>query len=353
MHEPLPLRTATAADIPRLQHVLHRDYETRSRLVLKIVGAHRYAADASTEVQCCAYAVDDGPVQLWRPGDPVPVEFIEAAQNPSWIVAAHNDAFETAIEKEIMSPRYGWPVTPIKRHRCTQAMCLALGLPAKLAAAADALELSNRKDAAGERLMHQMSKPRRPHKDEDPDGIYWFDDPDRLQRLYDYCRQDEAVERELYGRLPPLPQSEQAIWQLSNTINSRGFRVDRDFAQAAYKIAEQAAPDIDREIQEITGRDVTSINQIAKLTIWLRDHGCVLKNLNKKAIERQLNKGDDELPTPVRRVLELRLSGAQAATKKINALLTRAGADDRIRGAFRYHGAATGRWSGTVSRPRT
>src|SRR6516165_9708529 len=69
MHEPLPLRTATAADIPRLQHVLHRDYETRSRLFLKVVGAHRYAADGGTEVQCCAYAVDDGPVQLWRPAD--------------------------------------------------------------------------------------------------------------------------------------------------------------------------------------------------------------------------------------------------------------------------------------------
>jgi DNA polymerase bacteriophage-type len=45
-------------------------------------------------------------------------------------------------------------------------------------------------------------------------------------------------------------------------------------------------------------------------------------------------------------VLELRLGGAQAAVKKINALLARAGADDRIRGSFRYHGAATGRWSG-------
>ena len=48
----------------------------------------------------------------------------------------------------------------------------------------------------------------------------------------------------------------------------------------------------------------------------------------------------------MRRVLELRLGGAQAATKKIDALLARAGDDDRIRGAFRYHGAATGRWSG-------
>ena len=48
----------------------------------------------------------------------------------------------------------------------------------------------------------------------------------------------------------------------------------------------------------------------------------------------------------MRRVLELRLGGAQAAVKKINALLSRAGDDDRIRGAFRYHGAAPGRWSG-------
>ena len=127
----------------------------------KSVGAHRYAADPSTEVLCCAYAVDDEPVQLWTPGDPVPPEFIEAAINPSWIVAAHNDAFETAIEQHILAPRYGWPLIPLERHRCTMAMALAAGLPARLSAVADALELSNRKDAAGERLMHQMSKPRR------------------------------------------------------------------------------------------------------------------------------------------------------------------------------------------------
>ena len=205
MHEPLPLLAATAADIPRAPHVLHRDYETRSGIVLKTVGAHRYAADLSTEVLCCAYAVDQDPVQLWRPGDSVPIEFIEAAQNPSWIVAAHNDAFETAIEKEIMLPRYGWPVIPIERHRCTQAMCLALALPARLGAAADALELRNRKDAAGERLMHQMSKPRRPRKDEDPNQVYWFEDDDRLQRLYACSRQDVEVERELYCLLPSLP----------------------------------------------------------------------------------------------------------------------------------------------------
>ena len=137
-------------------------------------------------------------MQLWLPGDPVPPEFIEAARNPSWVLAAHNDHFETAIEQHVLAPRYGWPLIPLERHRCTMAMALGAGLPARLSAAADALELANRKDAAGERLMHQMSKPRRPRKDEDPAGTYWFDDPERLDRLYSYCRQDVEVERELY-----------------------------------------------------------------------------------------------------------------------------------------------------------
>src|SRR5262249_4202493 len=40
-------------------HVLHRDYETRSHSILKTVGTYKYATDPSTEVLCCAYAVDD------------------------------------------------------------------------------------------------------------------------------------------------------------------------------------------------------------------------------------------------------------------------------------------------------
>src|SRR5262249_44439860 len=215
--------TLIAATIPLGQHVLHRDIESRSRVALKTVGAQRYAADPSTEILCICYAANSDPIKLWRPGDPPPTEFILAAQNPNCIVAAFNDGFENAIEKSIMSVRYGWPMVPIERHRCTQAICLALGLPAKLSAAADALELSHRKDAAGNRLMHQISKPRRPHKDENADGVYWFEDQERLDRLYSYCAQDVAVERELFNRLPQLSSTEQAIWQLSHQINIRGF----------------------------------------------------------------------------------------------------------------------------------
>jgi DNA polymerase len=221
-----------ARDEPRLdryqhadqQHTLHRDYETRGLLRLASVGVHQYVSDAGTSVLCAAYAVDDDPVQLWTPGDPVPHEFVEAAHNPAWLVCAHNDGFETAVEQHILGR---WPQIPIERHRCTMAMALAAGLPARLGALADALELANRKDAGGERLMHQMSKPRRPHKDENPAGTYWFEDQERVERLRAYCAQDVEVERELYWRLPPLSSSEQALWALNHTINTRGFHVDR------------------------------------------------------------------------------------------------------------------------------
>src|SRR5260370_40118075 len=113
MHEPLPRRTAVQADVTIT--VLHRDYETRSRVDLKKVGAARYAADPSTEVLCVTYAVDDGPVKVWRWGDPIPAEFFEAETNPSWVVAAHNDAFETAIEQHVLHPRIGWPLVPLHR----------------------------------------------------------------------------------------------------------------------------------------------------------------------------------------------------------------------------------------------
>jgi hypothetical protein len=118
MHEPIsPSQRTSIADIAdpavrhvlpdtalRQQQVLHRDYETRGQLLLKRVGTHRYAADPGTEVLCCAFAIDNEPVQLWIPGDPVPPAFIEAAADPSCIVCAHNDAFETAIEHHIMAP---------------------------------------------------------------------------------------------------------------------------------------------------------------------------------------------------------------------------------------------------------
>ena len=245
---------------------------------------HKYATDPSTDIRCVAFAVDDDPIQLWLPGDPVPPELFEAATNPSWVVCAHNDAFETAIEQHVLAPRYDCPIIPARApslHHGDVPGARAAGAAERWSA--DALELEHRKDAAGERLMHQMSKPRKPRKGEDPAGTYWFDDPERLQRLHDYCKQDIEVERELHDRLPPLSATEQALWVLSCRINERGFRVDRQFAEAARRIARAAAPEIDAELAEITGGAVTAINQIARMLRWLQQQGCTATKLDRKS----------------------------------------------------------------------
>jgi len=195
-----------------------------------------------------------------------------------------------------------------------------------------------------------MSKPRRPRKDEDPEDRYWFEDETRLQRLYQYACEDVEAEREAYQLLRPLVPQEQQQWLQDVCINARGFYVDRELAIAARTIAEAAALELNSELAELTDGAVTTINQVARLKAWLAQNGCSATTLDKATIEKLLAAGD--LPITVRRALELRQDGAQAAAKKIDALLARCDGDGRIRGALRYHGASTGRWAGGGAQPQ-
>jgi DNA polymerase len=328
--------------------ILYRDIETRSTIALAKAGAWRYAADPSSEVLCIGYAIDDSDVQIWTPGQPIPEVFLAAARESDWLIVAHNDAFESAIEECLLAPRYGWPLVPIERHRCTMASALAAALPGRLDAAAAALGIETRKDAAGHRVMLAMTKPRRARKGEDP-GLYYHDDPERRRRLASYCRRDVEVERELYKRLPPLPDGEQQLWALDAVINRRGFRVDVELARAARTIVRQEQAAIDDRISELTGGAITSINQVVKLRAFLADHGHNVAGVTKRSVTALLaHQPSDE----VRQLLELRREGAQAAARKLDALLAGADADHRLRGAFRFHGAATGRWSGSRFQPQ-
>jgi hypothetical protein len=100
-----------------------------------------------------------------------------------------------------------------------------LALPAALKDVAQALHLEHQKDETGRDLMMRMARPRRPRSDEAP-GIYWFDDPERRERLGAYCRQDVETERAVYRRIPPLTADEQSLWVLDAKINDRGIYLD-------------------------------------------------------------------------------------------------------------------------------
>jgi len=328
--------------------VLHRDIETRSTLDLTDVGAWRYAGDPTTGVWCVAYAVDDTPARIWIPGQPVPEEFHVAARDPDWMIVAHNDAFERAIEDRILAPQHGWPIVPIERHRCTMAATLASALPAALEKVAEVLELPIRKDAQGARLMRTMARPRKPRAGEDSAGIYWHDDSEKLQRLFAYCQNDVAVERELFRRLPPLTDSEQALWVLDQLINERGFHTDGALLNAAHHVVTETEAALQMEFRELTGLDST--NQTAKLIAWLAEHGCAVTDVQKGTLKHALRRKG--LESAARRAIELRLQLAHASAGKVNALLAWRGVDGRVRGTLKFHGAGTGRWAGSGPQPQ-
>jgi DNA polymerase bacteriophage-type len=323
--------------------ILFRDYETRSTLNLRDVGAWKYSTHATTDAWCCAYAVDEGPIQLWVPGDPVPVEFIEAATNADWIVSAFNDAFERLIEQHIMGPRYGFPLIPIDRHRCSQAAALALSLPAKLETVAAVLGLAEQKDKADAALMRVMAKPRKPRKGEDPNGLYWHDDPERLTQLCAYCKQDTLVERAVHARTGHLPPEEQQLWQLDATINDRGIPIDVKLTEAAICLGRDAQAASNAELGAITGGAVATVGQTEKLIAWLAANECEVKDAQKGTLKQALRR--IKISDAARRAMELRLDGAHAAAAKYQRIKSWVGSDNRVRGAFKYHGAATGRWT--------
>ena len=134
-----------------------------------------------------AYAVDDGPVQVWRPGDPIPRCFGQADEYRAW-----NAEFERVIYGLILVPRYGFPTIPLEQWHDTAAQAATMALPRGLGRAAEVLGVEAQKDQDGRRLMLQMAKPRRVEED---GTITWWDTPEKVERLVAYCVQDVEVER--------------------------------------------------------------------------------------------------------------------------------------------------------------
>src|SRR5215831_20564813 len=95
------------------------DVETYSQISLTDRGAYIYAADPATGIFFFCYAIDDGEVQVWRPGDPVPEPFA----NPTrYKFVSDNWEFEHAIHTSILVTRYGFPTLPTEQQDCAQRL---------------------------------------------------------------------------------------------------------------------------------------------------------------------------------------------------------------------------------------
>lgn len=319
--------------------VIHLDFETRSTVDLREVGLDNYARHSSTDVWCAAWALNDQVPVLWTPTSEV--QWPKYADISRTTFVCHNAAFELAIWNNIMVPRYGWPELKPEQVFCTMAQAYAMGLPGALDDAAAAVGLNTRKDQSGKRLMLQLCRPREIR----PDGtVVWWDDDERLNRLYEYCKQDVLVERELHRRLVPLSAREREVWLLDHKINQCGVPIDAQAVRAAIGVVELEKVRLNNEIRNITGNAVGFTTEVARLTKWVRDRGVDIPALAKADVLDAL--GLDDLPDDVRRALEVRQQGGKTSTAKLTAMLESASSDGRVRGTLQYHGASTGRWAG-------
>jgi DNA polymerase len=317
------------------------DFETRGIVVLPRSGAHRYAADSHTDVLRAAFAVDDAAIESWIRGTPCP-EVIVRTVAEGWTIHAFNANFERLIWHHILTPRYGWPEPRLDQWRCTQAAALASALPDSLEGAAAALRLPFRKDPEGYQAMLRLSGPRKPRKGEDPAIIHWGGRDGDLELLYNYNRGDVEQERAVRRRVAPLSPSEQATWCLDAKVNDTGFYVDIELAAAKRAVVDQERAAINAEIVELTGGAITTANQVARIKDFVRSNGHQIKTLQKRSVSAVLARNPGK---EVQRLLKLRQDGGRASVSKLAALFAHVGADGRIRGAFKYHGASTGRWS--------
>lgn len=324
---------------PKVGKELFIDIETRSRQDLRKVSPYRYVEDPDFRILMAAWAVDDGPVQVYT--DPADIMTIPGLWDTRVVKVAHNAAFERICFSAFFGlpvGRYLWP----EQWHDTMAVAAEEGYPRKLEELAEALG-GERKDSAGTHLINWFCKPDRNGEFRRPE-----DHPEKWAQFIEYARQDVVTHRDVHRRLGGYPtEMERLVYMADQRINDRGMQADMELARAATEaITDNAAAAMER-MRELTGLD--NPNSLDQLHGWLDEEGSPLPNLQAETVERYL--AEEELKPSVREVLELRQGTALAASKKFPAALVAANSDGRLRGGFRFFGAHTGRWAGKGVQP--
>jgi len=316
------------------------DIETFSDISLKDHGAFIYAQHPSTDVHFVCFAIDDGEVQTWRPGDLVPAVFANPVGTK---FVSFNWTFEAAILRHVLVPRYGFTPIAWEQQDCAMRLALASAYPAELGLCCEALGLPYRKDVEARKAMLRLSRPQTAKKRKKP-----VDPAERerdLALLLERCKGDVAATRAVYQSplLRPLPPEERELLLLDAKINERGVCVNVPFLEAVRDLAVRERNGVNLRLNELTAGVVTSVDQVARIKEAINSRGHNLTTLGKRSVAAALAHQPEAW---VRQMLALRQQGAYYSVRMAKRLLGYADpADNRIRGALRIFGAGPGRWS--------
>jgi DNA polymerase len=331
---------------------IYLDFETRSEVDLKAVGAWVYSTHPSTRVLCMAWALDSEKVvrvcgrEYFNRSSAdktfAMLAFGQAIHESQAIMIAHNSFFELCIWNNVLFKNNNVPFPiPKENWRCSAALARQNGLPGKLADVAVQLSLPHTKSMGGRSVMLKLSKPKK--------GVNgspkWHASSEDLEELYRYCKTDVLVLINLWGSLPSLSKTEEAIWQLDSKINLRGIAVDHDLVDQCIILMSTHTKVLNTRLKVLSNGDITTAFQTARILKWLAQNGVLLPNLTKQTVENAL--GSPNIPENSRALLSLRKELSKTSIKKFHRLKI-SSPDRQFRGALVYHGAHTGRWAGRM-----
>lgn len=319
-----------------------------ARSGIGVVGAAAYTQHSTFEVLSLAYNLKDGSgPKLWTPTMPVPQDLYGHIA-AGGLIEAFNAGFEMWVWRQMVA-RYGAPPLPLRQVRCAQAKGRAWALPPALDKVGEVLGVEHGKDKDGKRLLDRFSIPRSPTKADPRQRIRPEDDPVDGPRLYAYNLRDIVAESEVSAKVPDLSPEEQEYWFIDQAINQRGIAIDQDGLHACIAIIEQAHRQYNAELAALTGGSVTKASQTQRLATWLREqHGVEMVSMDDDNVQAALA---GELPGPARRALQIRSFVGSASVKKVFAIRNQLAEDGRLHDLFTFHGARTGRPTGSGPQP--
>jgi DNA polymerase len=324
------------------------DIESCSQRNLKECGASVYASDSSTDILCLCFAIGDGDIQVWKPGDPVPTVFVNPADYGPFVW--DNWTFDSQIYARILVSRYGFAPIALTNQDCAQRLALANGYPPELDLRCEALGVPYRKDPEARKAMLRLArlptpedptkKKRRKPKPEDPVAR-----ERDLALTVERCKTDVTATRACYNdpRLRPLSSEERRVLLLDAEINARGVHINIPFLEAVRAITIKERNAVNVRLNELTSGIITSAHQRDRILTAVNNRGHHMTALTKRSVSAALAHKPEDY---VRELLTLRQRGAFNSVEKVKKILAFASSPDhRIRDVLRYHTAQTGRWA--------
>lgn len=348
------------------KEIIILDFETRSKCDLKKEGVYNYASHHSTQILCLAVSYaspEENEEWLWYPSEEkeMPDEMAFVIEDAT-LVMAHNAAFDRLIYEYIAEPDHNAPVIPAAYWYCTSAQARVNALPAGLDGLTSCLDSKFKKDHSGSALIRLLSIPNKLTGE-------FNEDPVKLKEMGEYCLGDVRATKAAVNSIRSMTQGEHEDWLVSEEINERGIKIDREMAQAAQEYAAEEQEAIGAYLSDLTGGIVTKHSQTIRARDWvfrmvkdtpdeerITNIMTVYKTdpqtkevtkkftLDKNARTQLIDLSDMNeivLSNEVYGVLEGINDGSKSSVAKFKNMLLRADPDtDRVYGAFVYAGAS-------------